>query len=102
MENITSKRRGRPPKNLGVPNAVEEGEDAPGIDVAGRESSGAGSEPPQDSRPEGSGWLGFVDRVKAKAANSGRGFDRVTYPAPESEIIDADWPIKVEIGPESV
>lgn len=87
---------------MGVPNAVEEGAQAPGIDASGRESGRAGPEPSQDSRAKGSGWLEFVDRVKAKAGSSGRGFNVVTYPSPEADVIEADWPIKVQTGPESL
>jgi len=37
-----------------------------------------------------------------KASHSGRGFNRVTHPAPEAAVIDVPghWPIAVEVGPE--
>ena len=102
MGEVTGTRRGRPRKVVDVPNAVEEGADAVGSNDEGRADSGARLEPQPQPAPTREGWLGFVDRVKEKAANSGRSFNAVSHPAPVDPVIHADWPIKVNVGPESI
>ena len=36
------------------------------------------------------------------AGKRGRGFVSVSHPAPESDVIEAEWPIKVDKGEERI
>lgn len=101
MAELTGKRRGRPRKNLDVPNAAAEGEDASNADDGIRETGGDRHTLPEDDGAEGPGmdWNRFVDVIRAKTYGKGRENVRICFhPAPESEIIAGDWNVIVRQG----
>lgn len=87
MEELTSKRRGRPRKAVDVPDAIEEGADASSLDSGDGKAGAVGTATPAVDKGQGESWLGFVNRVNACTH---AGLRHVYHPAPESELILRD------------
>lgn len=101
MDEQPGKRRGRARKVVAVPDVAAEGESQSAIDAGDGQASATGVAAQAESAGQ-SPWLAFVGRVTEAASKRGRGFAVVFHPNPEASVIDAEWPIRVEVGEELI
>jgi len=94
MEEVTRKGRGRPRKNLAVPNAVAEGEDASAIHDGNGTTRGVGAEPSSNGSGTAQSWLDFSHRITA-LTNENIGVRVAFHPDPLHDLIQGNWNVPV-------
>lgn len=88
METIAPARRGRPRKNIPVPQPIAEGESASSLNIGDWQVSGAGIETQANAIRPGEGWADFVDRVIALHRTSGWALRHVWHACPMQGVIE--------------
>jgi hypothetical protein len=97
MENITRPRRGRPRKNLDIPQPIEEGESASCLDNGDGETGGIGTHPQANDVRPGTGWASFSRWIESLTYQNVH--IRVAYhPEPLHNVIHGNWNVTVEVG----
>ena len=97
MDQQPSKRRGRPPKSVGVPADVAQSEGQSANNAGDGQTGAVGTAAQTDADGSGS-WDSFSRRVIEASKMRGRGFMAVSHPEPQADVIEAEWPILVVVG----
>lgn len=96
MDELTSKRRGRPRKPVDVPNAIEEGADALNNDSGNGEVGAVGDSAPAVNVRQSEDWDTFVAGIAAETYRPGSTIRVAYHPNPQAEVIQGNWNVRVE------
>ena len=105
MEELTRKRRGRPPKSLAVSKAAGETAREPAIHDGDGQAGAAGpaAQGVSEGSAAGGDWLTFVAQVKEYIAHKGNGYVlAASHPEPVSDSIEGEYVVPVKTGQRGV